>query len=229
MTGDKLARVLTGLAVLAVAVIAAAISFVHIESVALVHGQPLAAARALPLSVDGLLVVSSLVLLTEARAHRPAPRLARAGLVLGVTATILANLAYGARFGPVGAVVSVWPAVAFIVATEILAGQVRRAGDTPAVPEAIEAVADGVAGVAADVADQRPVLARVDVPQEHVPTAHASTPRTVASGCARRASKPASRTPERVFAAELAAGSGAESPGRQSAAPRGHRPRPRHP
>jgi hypothetical protein len=60
---DRLARVLTGLAVLAVAVIAAVVSFTHIETLALLHGQPLWDARFLPVSVDGLLVVSSLTLL----------------------------------------------------------------------------------------------------------------------------------------------------------------------
>ena len=79
MTGDKLARVLTGVAVLAVAVIAACVSFSHIEALALSHGQPIWDARFLPVSVDGLLVVSSLTLLADARARRPEPGLARPG------------------------------------------------------------------------------------------------------------------------------------------------------
>lgn len=69
---DKFARVLTGLAVLAVAVIAAAVSFSHIRALALTHGYSPDTGALLPFSVDGLLVVSSLVLLAEARAQRPA-------------------------------------------------------------------------------------------------------------------------------------------------------------
>ena len=44
---DKAARLLTGLAVLAVAVIAAAVSFTHIESLALAHGYTPGTARLL--------------------------------------------------------------------------------------------------------------------------------------------------------------------------------------
>jgi hypothetical protein len=92
---DRLARVLTGLAVLMVAVIAAVVSFTHIETFALAHGQPLVGARLMPVSVDGLLVVSSLVLLAAARAQQRALSLARAGPVLGVVATVLANVTFG--------------------------------------------------------------------------------------------------------------------------------------
>lgn len=53
MNGDKLAWVLTGLAVLAVAVIAAVVSFSHIEAVALAPGYTVETPRLLPLSVDG--------------------------------------------------------------------------------------------------------------------------------------------------------------------------------
>lgn len=132
MSGDKLARVLTGLAVLAVAVIAAAVSFAHIESLRLAHGYTRMTARLLPLSVEGAHggVVHDLA--TEARAQRPASRLARFGLVLGILGTLAANVVYGVHFGPVGAVVNAWPAAAFVTATEILVGQMRRAGGIPA-------------------------------------------------------------------------------------------------
>lgn len=203
---DKFARVLTGLAVLAVAVIAAIVSFSHIETLALSHGQPIWDARFLPVSVDGLLVVSSLTLLADARARRPAPGLARAGLVLGVIATVAANVVFGVHAGPVGAIISAWPAVAFIISTEILVAQMRRAGTTPAVPEAIEAVADGVTrdvpGVVGSVARNVPDVE----PQKHVSTARPSTSGTVTSGRAHHASKHASKAPARVFAAEISAG-----------------------
>ena len=172
---DKFPRILTGLAVLAVAVIAAAVSFAHIDALALAHGYTRDTARLLPLSVDGLIVASSMVLLTEARAQRRAPRLARFGLVLGIAGTLAANVAYGVHFGPVGAVVNAWPAAAFITATEILVGQMRRAGTTPAVPEenpTVSADADAdapeitPAGVAGDVAG----IAAVDAAEDRVNT-----------------------------------------------------------
>ncbi len=67
MTGDKLIRATATLAVLVVAIIAAAISFGHIEHLAFVNGQPLMASRALPLSVDGAVVASSATRATSPR------------------------------------------------------------------------------------------------------------------------------------------------------------------
>lgn len=200
----KLAQVLTGITVLAVAVFAAIVSFSHIESLALAHGQPVAAARLLPLSVDGLIVAASLSMLTEARAQREAPRLARAGLVLGVIATVLANVAFGARYGIVGPVISAWPAVSFVVSTEILLGQMRRARTTPAPEMTGPTVSDTMpGGVAADV----PGIGPVDVPASTLPPLPVVTTRTVA---VRRARGPApvrkSKAPERIFAQEIQTG-----------------------
>jgi hypothetical protein len=121
VNGEKFARILAGLAVLAVAVVAGIVSFTHIETLALAHGYALGTARLLPVSVDGLILASSMALLTGAR-----PGLARAGLVLGIVATLGANVAAGAQFGIVGALVNAWPAVAFIVASEILLSTVCR-------------------------------------------------------------------------------------------------------
>ena len=74
----------SALAVLVVALIAAVISFGHIESVALTYGQTLLASRLLPVSVDGAIVVASMVLLDAAHRGAPAPALARIMLGLGV-------------------------------------------------------------------------------------------------------------------------------------------------
>ena len=194
-----MARVLTGLAVLAVAVIAAVVSFAHIESLALAHGQPLVAARLLPLSVDGLIVAASLSLLAEARAQREAPRLARAGLVLGVVATVAANVTYGARYGVVGGVISGWPAASFIVASEILLGMIRRAGVHPAHTPAQETVSEAVADT---VPAAVPGIGPATVPVDTVSPRPAERPRTVSASRARRRA----RNAEQVFSAEIEAG-----------------------
>ena len=65
----------------------------------------------------------------EARNGRPAPGLARSGLVLGVGATVSAHGAHGLAFGPLGAVISAWPACAFIIAAELAIGVPRRGRD----------------------------------------------------------------------------------------------------
>ena len=127
MTGDRVIRFTTAVVVCAVAAFAAVVSYSHIYGLGRAHGQDGTAARLLPLSVDGLILAASLVLLHEARNDRDAPRLARFMLWLGIVATIGANIAYGAGYGLLGALISAWPAVAFIGSVEIAMQQVRRA------------------------------------------------------------------------------------------------------
>jgi peptidoglycan/LPS O-acetylase OafA/YrhL len=133
MTGNRLIRATTAAVVTCVAAFAAVVSYSHIYDLGRAHGQSGTAARLLPLSVDGLILAGSLVLLHEARNRRPVPALARFALWLGIGSTIAANLAYGLPFGPLGAIVSAWPGAAFVIAVEMLMGQVRRARpDAPA-------------------------------------------------------------------------------------------------
>jgi len=109
MTGDGAIRRLTAAAVLLVAAIAAVVSFVHIEHLAVTHGQTELAAMLLPVSIDGTVAAASLVMLRAARAGLGTPRLARVMLGLSVVATLAANIAYGARYGVAGALLSGWP------------------------------------------------------------------------------------------------------------------------
>jgi hypothetical protein len=131
VTGDSANRRLTAAAVLLVAVIAAVVSFVHIEHLAVTHGQTTLAAMLLPLSIDGTVAAASLVMLRAARAGLGTPWLARLMLGLSVVATLAANIAYGARFGLTGSLLSGWPAVAFIGSAEMAIGMVRRARSAP--------------------------------------------------------------------------------------------------
>ena len=84
MTGDRVIRFTTAAVVCAVAAFAAVVSYSHIYGLGRAHGQDGTAARLLPLSVDGLILAASLVLLHEARNDRDAPRLARFMLWLGI-------------------------------------------------------------------------------------------------------------------------------------------------
>jgi Protein of unknown function (DUF2637) len=141
VNGDKLIRAAMSAVVVAVAGFAAVVSYSHIYGLGRAHGQVGAAARLLPLSVDGLIVAASLVLLHEARNGRAAPGLARVMLWLGIAATVGANVAFGARFGVPGAVISAWPAVSFIGAVEMAMTLVRRARGTRAAANMPAAVA----------------------------------------------------------------------------------------
>jgi hypothetical protein len=127
VTGDRVIRFATAAVVCAVAGFAAVVSYSHIYGLGRSHGQDGTAARLLPLSVDGLILAASLVLLHEARNGRDAPGLARLMLWLGISATVGANIAFGAGYGLLGALISAWPAVAFIGSVEIAMQQVRRA------------------------------------------------------------------------------------------------------
>lgn len=167
MTGDRVIGLATAAVVCAVAAFAAAVSYSHIYGLGQAHGQDGTAARLLPLSVDGLILAASLVLLLEARNGRDVPRLARFMLWLGIAATIGANIAYGAGYGLLGALISAWPAVAFIGAVEIAMQQVRRARvpragtSGPVVPEVPGDVGQAVrAAYAASVAAGQPLSQR---------------------------------------------------------------------
>jgi len=69
-------------------------------------------------------------------ARRQAPvTLARCMLGLGVSATVGANVLYGLPSGVIGAIVSAWPAVAFIGSAEMALGMVRSAARPAPAPE----------------------------------------------------------------------------------------------
>ena len=117
--------------------------------------------------MDGLILAASLVLLHEARNDRDAPGLARFMLWLGISATIGANLAYGSGYGLLGALISAWPAVAFIGTVEIAMQLVRRsrgpraATSVPAAPQVPGDVEQAVrAAYAASVAAGQPLSQR---------------------------------------------------------------------
>lgn len=164
MSGDRVIRLATAAVVCAVAAFAAVVSYSHIYGPGRAHGQDGPAARLLPLSVDGLILAASLVLLHEARNDRDAPRLARLMLWLGIGATVGANIAFGAGYGLLGALISAWPAVAFIGSVEIATQQVRRtraphaAVGGPAVPGDVEQAVR--AAYAASVAAGAPLSQR---------------------------------------------------------------------
>jgi hypothetical protein len=123
---DRWIRHGTAAAVLFVAGIAAVVSFVHIQDLAITHGQTPLAAMLLPLSIDGTVAAASLVMLRAARNRIGTPWLARTMLSLAVLATLAANVGYGLPYGVPGALLSGWPAVAFVGCAEMAIGMVRR-------------------------------------------------------------------------------------------------------
>jgi Protein of unknown function (DUF2637) len=125
---DRAIRLSTVAAVLAVAGIAAHVSYWHAYAVVRAHGEIGITSRLEPTTIDGLVYASSMVVLYAARHRIPAPSLARWLLGLGIAATLTANMAQGWSHGLVGAVVAAWPAVSLVGSYELLVWLIRTSG-----------------------------------------------------------------------------------------------------
>jgi hypothetical protein len=124
---DRLIKITTALAVLAVAGVAAIISYQHAYQLVRSHGETGMTARLLPFTVDGLIWAASMVVLDASRRNQRVPRLALWSLSAGIVATVGANLAHGLGHGPIGALVSAWPALALVGSFELLMLLIRTA------------------------------------------------------------------------------------------------------
>ena len=125
---DPAIRLSTAAAVLAVAGIAAYVSYWHAYAVVRAHGEAGITARLEPATIDGLVYASSMVVLYAARHRVPVPALARWLLGLGIAATLAANMAQGWSHGLAGAVVAAWPAVSLVGSYELLVWLIRTSG-----------------------------------------------------------------------------------------------------
>ena len=132
-TADRAIRLSTAAAVLAVAGIAAYVSYWHAYAVVRAYGESGITARLEPATIDGLVYASSMVILHAARHRIPVPALARGLLGPGIAATLTANMAQGWSHGPVGAVVAAWPAASLAGSYELLVWLIATSG--PPEPE----------------------------------------------------------------------------------------------
>ncbi|HEX2296898.1 MAG TPA: DUF2637 domain-containing protein [Pseudonocardiaceae bacterium] len=120
-------RVTTVGAVVVVAVVAAVISFSHMQEVAGRAGEEWRS-WLLPLSVDGLIVAASMVILVRRRAGVPfdtGTLLAWVALLGGVGASLACNVA-AAEPNTTARLIAAWPPLAFAAAFELLLQQRRR-------------------------------------------------------------------------------------------------------
>ncbi|TDD21096.1 DUF2637 domain-containing protein [Actinomadura sp. KC06] len=140
--GERLIRWCTTVSVLVLAWIAAVLSYKHMYELVLRYGETSWGAALLPVSVDGMIVASSLTLLADSRAGRRGGVLPWALLLAGSAASLAANVAV-AEPSAIGRVIAAWPSCALIGAYELLMRQVRQAsnGNLPEpVPESSEQV-----------------------------------------------------------------------------------------
>jgi Protein of unknown function (DUF2637) len=122
---DRAIRLSTAVAVLAVAGIAAYVSYWHAYAVVRAHGETGVTARLEPTAIDGIVYASSMVVLCAARHRVPVPSFARWLLGLGIAATLTANMAQGWSHGPIGAVVAAWPTVSLVGSYKLLVWLIR--------------------------------------------------------------------------------------------------------
>jgi hypothetical protein len=165
---DRIIRWSTAVAVIGVAAIAGVVSYEHAGDLVWAHGETGWTARLIPLTVDGLIYASSMVMLDSARRGTRVPALARWLLGLGILATLAANVAHGLGHGLIGAAVGAWPAVALVGSYELLMMAIRS--------EQVSAVALGARdeGSAADPLGERAaVVFADDLAAERVPSIRA--------------------------------------------------------
>lgn len=98
--------------VVLLALIAAVVSFGHMHELVIRHGETRLNATLLPLSVDGMVVASSMSLLLASRAGRRGEPLPWTLLVVGSLASLAANVEV-AEPTTVGRLISAWPAQAW--------------------------------------------------------------------------------------------------------------------
>jgi hypothetical protein len=166
-TTGQIIRWSTAGTVVGVAAVAAVASYEHAYALVRAHGETGWIGRLVPLTVDGLIYASSMVMLDSARREVRVPALARWLLGLGIAATLAANVAHGLGHGPVGAAVAAWPAVALVGPYELFMTIIRgtrrpvdRVSEAERVSEAVSE-ADPLRVKAAEVFAAEVVAGRV--------------------------------------------------------------------
>ena len=117
-------RRVTTASVLAVAAVAAVASYEHMRALAELAGEGWRA-WLLPISVDGLAVAASMTMLVRRRAGERAGVLSWVALLLGLGASLAANVA-AADPTVAGRLVAAWPPLALLLAYELLLQQLAH-------------------------------------------------------------------------------------------------------
>ena len=124
-------RRITTAAVLAVAAVAAVASYEHMRALAGLAGEGWRS-WLLPVSVDGLAVAASMTMLVRRRAGEGAGVLPWVALLLGLGASLAANVA-AADPTVVGRVVAAWPPVGLLLSYELFLQQTHSTRGGPGV------------------------------------------------------------------------------------------------
>lgn len=124
---DGVIRWTTAGAVIGVAAVAAIASYEHAYALVRAHGEAGWTARLVPLTVDGLIYVSSMVMLDSARRKVPVPALGTVAAGHGHRGDARGQRDPWPGHGLISAAVAAWPAVALIGSYELLMMIIRSA------------------------------------------------------------------------------------------------------
>lgn len=216
-------RLTANLGVGIVAITAAVISFTHVQHLAQDAGETELAALLLPLSVDGAIAAAAAVVLAESKAKRKPPALAWIMLILGLIASLGANIA-SAEPTLTARLIAAWPPIALALGIEVIAAVSRRAReerdaeaeDLTAAPARTHEKQTVVAGPAPQ--HRAPAQPATQPAHEHVPVQPAPAP--VAAAVVAPASDTPDQQPQATQpgpAAEAVPASAASQPAVQAA------------
>lgn len=135
LLADRWIRRTTTASVVLLAGIAAVVSYGHMHALALQHGEGAWASALIPLSCDGMIIASSMALLSESRHGGRGGFLPWALLITGAVASLSANIAV-AEPTVIGRVIAAWPSFALTCSYELLMRQIRQSSATRALPGA---------------------------------------------------------------------------------------------
>jgi hypothetical protein len=167
-------RVVGWLALAGVSLIAGIASYFHALAVVQAAGATAPVSYLVPALADLVILGASADLLAASRSNQPRPALTMTTLAVGVGVTLAMNIAAGGGHGLGGRLVSGWPALAFTLALESLAGLVRRSRDggvSPVVPAASSQeplTADMAWKELAARVSQRQLAELLDVPRSRI-------------------------------------------------------------
>jgi hypothetical protein len=160
--------------------IAALVSYGHMHALAMQHGEGRLASALIPLSVDGMIVASSMSLLLDSRLGRRGGVLPWTLLIIGAAASLAANIAV-AEPTLLGRVIAAWPSFALTASYELLMRQVRHAAHRVAL-----AAGEAVLPVRAECAEPLAMQGQLPAPGQ-VGAGHGAVPAEPAPGGERRA------------------------------------------
>lgn len=131
MNTARAPRIVGWLALAGVSLIAGVASYFHALAVVQAAGATPPVAYLVPALADLVILGASADLLAASRANQPRPRLTMVALATGIAVTLAMNVVAPTPHAMPAWLVDGWPAVAFVLALESLAGLVRRGRGAP--------------------------------------------------------------------------------------------------